>query len=155
MLVDVTKAEEEVLSGIRESRKYKEGNFEIRYIEFVAETRSIVEAAKMYIIDNYKKVNDYKTLHLMLRCANHEGTQYFGTKSKKKRGQSEIFNKLINELNDKTIEIKTFDAAVYDWTDGDFSVTLNGVNYNWIDSNSIIDIAAHIERKLDNGNKIL
>jgi hypothetical protein len=91
----------------------------------------------------------------MLRCVNHEGTQYFGTKSKKKGGQSEIFNKLINELNDKTIEIKTFDAAVYDWTDGDFSVTLNGVNYNWIDSNSIIDIAAHIERKLDNGNKIL
>ena len=77
MLVDVTKAEEEVLSGIRESRKYKEGNFEIRYIEFVAETRSIVEAAKVYIIDNYKKVNDYKTLHLMLRCVNHEGTQYF------------------------------------------------------------------------------
>jgi hypothetical protein len=155
MLVDVTKAEEEVLSGIRESRKYKEGNFEIRYIEFVAETRSIVEAAKMYIIDNYKKVNDYKTLHLMLRCVNHEGTQYFGTKSKKKGGQSEIFNKLINELNDKTIEIKTFDEAVYDWTDGDFSVTLNGVNYNWIDDNSIIDIASHIERKLDNGNKIL
>jgi len=155
MLVDVTKAEEEVLSGIRESRKYKEGNFEIRYIEFVAETRSIVEAAKVYIIDNYKKVNDYKTLHLMLRCVNHEGTQYFGTKSKRGKSRSEVLNKIIDEINEKTIEIKKFDAAVYDWTDGDFSVTFNGVNYNWIDSNSIIDIAAHIERKLDDGNKIL
>lgn len=155
MLVDVTKAEEEVLSGIRESRKYKEGNFEIRYIEFVAETRSIVEAAKVYIIDNYKKVNDYKTLHLMLRCVNHEGTQYFGTKSKRGKSRSEVLNKIIDEINEKTIEIKKFDAAVYDWTDGDFSVTFNGVNYNWIDSNSIIDIAAYIERKLDNGNKIL
>ena len=38
---------------------------------------------------------------------------------------------------------------------GDFSVVFNGESYNWIDSNSIIDIAAHIERKLDNGNKIL
>jgi hypothetical protein len=155
MLVDVTKAEEEVLLGIRESRKYKEGNFEIRYIEFVAETRSIVEAAKVYIIDNYKKVNDYKTLHLMLRCVNHEGTQYFGTKSKRGKSRSEVLNKIIDEINEKTIEIKKFDAAVYDWTDGDFSVTFNGVNYNWIDSNSIIDIAAYIERKLDNGNKIL
>ena len=141
MLVDVTKAEEEVLSGIRESRKYKEGNFEIRYIEFVAETRSIVEAAKVYIIDNYKKVNDYKTLHLMLRCVNHEGTQYFGTKSKRGKSRSEVLNKIIDEINEKTIEIKKFDAAVYDWTDGDFSVTFNGVNYNWIDSNSIIDIS--------------
>ena len=155
MLVDVTKAEEEVLSGIRESRKYKEGNFEIRYIEFVAETRSIVEAAKVYIIDNYKKVNDYKTLHLMLRCVNHEGTQYFGTKSKRGKSRSEVLNKIIDEINEKTIEIKKFDAAVYDWTDGDFSVTFNGVNYNWIDDNSIIDIASHIERKLDNDNKII
>jgi hypothetical protein len=155
MLVDISKGEEEVLSIIREGKKYNEGNFEIRYIEFSAEVRSLVEAAKIYILDNYKKVKDYKTLHLMLRCANHEGTQYFGTKSKGGKGGSEIFNKLINELNKQTTEIKKFDAAVYDWTDGDFSVTFNGVNYNWIDSNSIIDIAAHIERKLDNGNKIL
>jgi hypothetical protein len=155
MLVDISKGEEEILSIIRGGKKYNEGNFETRYIEFSAEVRTLVEAAKVYILDNYKKVKDYKTLHLMLRCANHEGTQYFGTRSKRSKEGSKIFNKLINELNKQTIEIKKFDAAVYDWTDGDFSVTFNGVNYNWIDSNSIIDIAAHIERKLDNGNKIL
>jgi hypothetical protein len=155
MLVDVTKAEEKVLSGIRESRKYKEGNFETLYIELSAETRSLVEAAKIYILDNYEKVKDYKTLHMMLRCANHEGTVYFGTRSKRGKGGSKIFNDLINELNKQTIEVKTFDKAVYDWTDGDFSVVFNGESYNWIDSNSIIDIAAHIERKLDNDNKIL
>ena len=155
MLVDISKGEEEVLSVIRGGKKYNEGNFEIRYIEFSSEVRTLVEAAKIYIIDNYKKVKDYKELHLMLRCANHEGTQYFGKRSRKSKGGSEIFNKLINELNDQTIEIKKFDAAVYDWTDGDFSVTFNGINYNWIDSNSIIDIAAHIERKIANDNKIL
>ena len=155
MLVDISKGEEEVLSIIRGGKKYNEGNFETRYIEFSAEVRTLVEAAKVYILDNYKKVKDYKTLHLMLRCANHEGTQYFGTRSKRSKGGSEIFNNLINELNKQTTEIKKFDAAVYDWTDGDFSVTFNGINYNWIDSNSIIDIAAHIERKLDSDNKIL
>jgi hypothetical protein len=155
MLVDVSKAQEEVLSVIRESKKYKGGNFETLYIELSAETRSLVESAKVYILDNYEKVKDYKTLHLMLRCVNNEGTQYFGTRSKRNKEGSKVFNDLINELNKQTIEIKTFDEAVYDWTDGDFSVTFNGVNYNWIDSNSIIDIAAHIERKLDNDNKIL
>ena len=155
MLVDISKGEEEVLSIIREGKKYKDGNFETRYLEFVSETRSIVEAAKVYILDNYEKVKDYKTLHLMLRCANHEGTQYFGTKSKRSKGGSKIFNDLINELNKQTIEVKTFDKAVYDWSDGDFSVVFNGESYNWIDSNSIIDIAGHIERKLDNDNKIL
>lgn len=155
MLVDISKGEEEVLSLIRGGQKYKERDFETRYVEFSTEVRSVIEAAKIYILDNYEKVKDYKTLHLMMRCANHEGTQYFGTKSKRNGGQSKIFNKLIKELNDKTIEIKTFDKAVYDWTDGDFSVVFNGVSYNWIDGSSIIDIASHIERKLDNGNKIL
>jgi len=155
MLVDISKGEEEVLSIIREGKKYKGGNFETLYIELSAETRSLVEAAKIYILDNYEKVKDYKTLHMMLRCANHEGTQYFGTRSKRSKGGSKIFNDLINELNKQTIEIKTFDKAIYDWTDGDFSVVFNGESYNWIDSNSIIDIAAHIERKLDNDNKIL
>ena len=155
MLVDISKGEEEVLSLIRGGQKYKERDFETRYVEFSTEVRSVIEAAKIYILDNYEKVKNYKTLHLMMRCANHEGTQYFGTKSKRNGGQSKIFNKLIKELNDKTIEIKTFDKAVYDWTDGDFSVVFNGVSYNWIDGSSIIDIASHIERKLDNGNKIL
>ena len=158
MLVDLSKGEEEVLSGIRSGKKYKEGNFETRYIEFSMEIRSIVEAAKIYILDNYEKVKDYKDLHLMLRCVNHEGTQYFGKRSKpKKEGAkgSGRLRKVIAELDKQTIEIKKFDKAVYDWTDGDFSVTFNGVDYNWIDSSSIIDIASHIERKLDNDNKVL
>ena len=149
MLVDLSKSENEVLDSIRNSEKYKNANFDENYVNLTAEIRRVVEAAKIYILDNYKKVKDYKELHLMLRCANHEGTQYFGKRSRKrKKGGSEIFNKLIAELDEKTIEIKKFDEAVYDWTDGDFSVVFNGVSYNWIDSTSIIDIASHIERKL-------
>ena len=149
MLVDLSKSENEVLDSIRNSEKYKNANFDENYVNLTVEIRRVVEAAKIYILDNYKKVKDYKELHLMLRCANHEGTQYFGKRSRKrKKGGSEIFNKLIAELDEKTIEIKKFDEAVYDWTDGDFSVVFNGISYNWIDSTSIIDIAAHIERKL-------
>ena len=154
MLVDLSKSEKEVLDSIRNSEKYKNANFDENYVNLTVEIRRVVEAAKIYILDNYKKVKDYKELHLMLRCANHEGTQYFGKRSrKKKNGGSEIFNKLIAELDEKTIEIKKFNEAVYDWTDGDFSVVFNGVSYNWIDSNSIVDIAAHIERKLSEVKK--
>ena len=46
------------------------------------------------------------------------------------------------------IEISKFDSAVYDWSDGDFSVVFNGVGYNWIDGQSIIDIADYIEYRL-------
>jgi hypothetical protein len=147
MLVDLSKSENEVLDSIRSSEKYKNANFDENYMQLSIEIRSLVESAKIYILDNYKKVKDYKDLHLMLRCSNHEGTQYFGKKSRRsKKGGSEIFNKLIAEIDEKTIEIEKFDEAVYDWSDGDFSVVFNGVSYNWIDANSIIDIASYIEK---------
>jgi hypothetical protein len=60
MLVDISKREEEVLSVIREGKKYNEGNFEILYIEFSTEIKTLVEAAKIYILDNYKKVKILK-----------------------------------------------------------------------------------------------
>ena len=151
MLVDVSKSEQEVLDAIRNTEKYKRGDFERYYVESTVEIRRIVEAAKIYILDNYQKVDDYAELHLMLRCANHEGTCYFGKKSrrtKKSSTTSKVFAKMLKELDDQTIEIKSFDQAIYDWTDGDFSVVFNGISYNWIDATSIIDIASHIERKL-------
>jgi len=60
MLVDISKREEEVLSVIREGKKYNEGNFEILCIEFSTEIKTLVEAAKIYILDNYKKVKILK-----------------------------------------------------------------------------------------------
>ena len=152
MLVDLSREEEDVLNSIRNSEKYKSGNFGKTYISAFAELRRVVEAAKIYVLDNYQKVDDYWDLHLMLTCVNHKGKVYFGPKSKrprKKKGEKEsVFDRMIKEIDKQTIEVKTFDKAVYDWTDGDFSVVLNGINYNWIDSNSIVDIAAHIENKL-------
>lgn len=152
MLIDLSREEEEVLSSIRHSQKYKSGNFGRAYISSLAELRGVVEAAKIYILDNYKKIDNYRELHLMLVCANHKGKVYFGQRSKtpkKKGGKESPLTRLIKEIDKKTIEIKTFDKAVYDWTDGDFSVVFNGVDYNWIDSNSIVDIASYIEKKLE------
>ena len=152
MLVDLSKSEQEVLNNIRSTEKYKLGEFRKNFIQFSAEVRRTIEAAKIYILDNYQKVEDYSDLSLMLRCANHEGTKYFGKKEnrtkKKEKGKNTILSDLLAEMEREKIEISKFDSAVYDWSDGDFSVVFNGIPYNWIDGESIIDIASYIESKL-------
>ena len=150
MLVDLSKSENEVLEGIRKSKKYKEGNFNEIYLQLNREFSDVISAAKIYILDNYQKVSDYSDLSLILRCANHKGSRYFGKKSKPRMGAntSSVLKNMLSELDKETIQIEKFDKAVYDWSDGDFSVTFNGVGYNWIDSNSIVDIAHYIEEKL-------
>lgn len=152
MLVDLSKNEQEILDSIRGSEKYKGKNFQMTYISAFAELKRITEAAKIYVLDNYQKVEDYSDLHLMIRCANHPKTCYFGKKSKTDfpKSGSKVMARILKEIDNETIEIISLDKAVYDWTDGDFSVVINGVGYNWIDDNSIVDIASYIEKKLGN-----
>jgi hypothetical protein len=148
MLVDISKGEEEVLNSIRNSKKYKDKSFGIAYYSAVSEMRKIVAAAKIYILDNYQKIQNYSDLSLMLRCANHKGTVYIGKKNQERKFSSEILASVMKEIEEKTIQVDKFDLAVYDWSDGDFSVVFNDVSYNWIDSDSIISIANHIENEL-------
>lgn len=149
MLVDLSKSENEVLNYIRNSEKYQLKNFDSEYNRLRSEISKVVSAAKIYIVDNHKKINDYKDLSLMLRCANHDNTVYIGRKEKRKKRKSGIIDKILAELNRVTIEVDVFNEAIYDWSDGDFSVVFNGVGYNWIDSNSIINIANYIEERID------
>ena len=73
MLVDLSKSEEEVLNSLRSSVKYSEKNFLEAHDSLSLEIRRVIEAAKIYILDNYEKVADYSDLSLMLKCGNHEG----------------------------------------------------------------------------------
>lgn len=152
MLVDLSKSEQEVLDNLRATEKYKSGEFRKNYIQFSAEVRRTIEAAKIYILDNYQKIENYSELSLILRCANHDGTKYFGKKRikrrEKKNGKNTILSDLLADMERERIEISKFDLAVYDWSDGDFSVVFNGIPYNWIDGESIIDIASYIESRL-------
>jgi hypothetical protein len=152
MLIDLSKSEQEVLNGIRNSEQYSNKDFSGNYFRLSGELGMVVGAAKIYILDNYEKVKDYSDLSLILRCANHEGTKYFGKKmerrSKKEGSSSRVISEMMRELDKERIEIKEFDKAVYDWSDGDFSVVFNGVSYNWIDSMSIIELASYIEERI-------
>jgi hypothetical protein len=168
MLVDVSKNEQEVLEALRTDWFYLTGSFGREYEQRVRETRKLVEVAKIYVLDNYSKVKSWRNLWTTIRAANYDNLVYIHkrdselrkerrlrqkTNGKENRPRArkmrlEKFEDIFKELDKKTVSPKTFTGAVYDWTDGDFSVKINGKWYNWINAQAIIDIAAYIEEQL-------
>lgn len=145
---ELAESEKRVLDYIRSTKEYSEMNFQDNDSKLWAAQNSLLEAAKIYIVDHYKEVNDYADLHLILRSGATGLKFYFGPKMGDRISKSRIISEMLRDLDDRTITIETFDGAIYDWSDGDFSVVFNGVPYNWIDSDSVINIASHIEEKL-------
>lgn len=149
--------EDKVLDSIRKSPAYSIGSFRREWLECLSRAQMVSSAAKIYVLDNYKKVSDYS--ELSLRLIHNQGKQYFGLRDRRSnerketpRKTSPVLERISKELDDKTIQIDSFDEAVYDWTDGDFSVSFNGVWYLWIDDESVVSIASFIEKKLTDGN---
>jgi hypothetical protein len=165
---DLDKTENEILDAIRQNPEYGEANFSENLRLLLSKTSVLIQSAKIYILDNYKNVEDYSDLSLKLTAGISGETFYFGKKRKDRkkieREKSEAvkkleaiakpakpnprIEKLLRELDEKTTEIKTIDNVWYDWTDGDFSISINGSEYLWIDDRSIITIADYINKKL-------
>jgi hypothetical protein len=145
---ELTEAEKRALDYIRSTREYAEMDFQDNNSKLWVAQNSLVTAAKIYIVDHYKEVNDYSDLHLILRSGASGLKFYFGPKTGDRVSKSPIIREILKSLDEETITIETFDEAIYDWSDGDFSVVFNGVSYNWIDSESVIGIASYIEEKL-------
>lgn len=153
MLVDLSKSESEVLDSLRKSEAYTEKNFEESFFSLRSKMGKILAAAKIYILDNYEKISDWSDLMTTLYTVNHENPVYVRTRRKKSKGtkrKSETLTKLLERIEKKTVQPKTLEKVVYDWTDGDISIKMNGKWYNRINRNpeSIIDIASYIETKL-------
>jgi hypothetical protein len=145
---ELAEAEKRALDRIRSTEEYQVMDFQDSNSKLWVAQNSLIEAAKIYIIDHYKDVDDYADLHLILRSGATGLKFYFGPKMGKGISKSRIISEMLSDLDERTITIETFDKAIYDWSDGDFSVVFNGVPYNWIDSDSVINIASHIEEKL-------
>jgi hypothetical protein len=178
MLVSIPlDGEEGVYKRLRESEFYK-GNFGKEYYQRIHEARSVVEAAKIYIMDNYAKVKDWTEVHFNLVGYGEKERSdrvYFGMKDAERKRRyppkprpepkeskralrAERMPKLaamLKRMDEEKIQVETFEA-VYDWTDGDFSITVNGKEYWWIDHHNpdaIIEIAHFIENQLQNGEQ--
>lgn len=165
--------EEEVYKRLRESEFYK-GNFGKEYYQRYSEMNKVVEAAKMYIIDNYQKISDWTELHFKLRVyGENKSTVDFGMKDEERKRRyppkpksesksrlrqlaeeykSPYIAEMLKRIDNERIQVETFEA-VYDWTDGDFSITVNGKEYWWIDHqnpDAVIEIAHFIEKNISN-----
>lgn len=173
--IDFSQDEENTLNLIRSKESYSRESFYPNYSRILSELGSLVAGAKIYILDNYKKVKDYSDLSMILTSGASGERVHLGKKradrvkkpepeptekmkkflaTVKPAPVSKRVQKMLDDLDSKMITVSTFDEAVYDWTDGDFSVTLNGKSYLWITSESIIEIAHYIETKLKEQDEI-
>ncbi len=173
MLVDLSIGEEEKLRRLRESQEYGKREFGKEYYQRQYEMSRIVEVAKIYILDNYEKIKYWDALHFNLygyggkdRIRLHFGMKDIESKMRRKKkprpkpkeGKRRLrrerfpsFAKAMKKLDDETIQVRSIERVVYDWTDGDFSIRVNGTWYNWINHRNpeaIIEIAHYIEENL-------
>jgi hypothetical protein len=151
-----------------------EGDYMKEYHKYQEAMHHIAEFAKMYILENYEKVKDWSELDVKLRHGldgtkvefyNHykkpfeapepsERMKKFLTLVSKEepRKKSDTFLKLMDEIEETNKKrhnpIVTFDQAILDTSDGDFSVKINGQDFYWITDRPIIVIADYIEQQL-------
>lgn len=152
-----------------------EGDYRAEYEKHREAMYHIAEFAKMYILENYEKVKDWSELDIKIKHnLSGERTEFYNhykkpvppkepsEKMKKflklvspeKTKRSESMQKIFDEMEErdkaKHNPIVSFDSAVLDTTDGDFSVKINGQDFYWIDDKPIIEIADYIEEQLKN-----
>lgn len=159
MLVDISRNEDEVLDSIRKSDWYADGNFMKEFFRLQGNISSLITSSKIYVLDNYQKIEDWSELSLRLYHNKSQGQpNRFGLKEEERKRRyppmkskgniksvrSPILEGFMKKIDDETTQIETLCDCVYDWTDGDFSLKINGVDYLWIDGESVKIGRAHV-----------
>ena len=144
----------------KRSPAYVENGIEEAYMQHLANSWVVVECAKLYILKNWKRIKDWSKLDVEIRDNTKKSTWYYSytksshSKPTKKSTDKEkkilsAFEELSQQLDKEEKKghnpVKSLTDVVLDPTDGDFSLTINGHPHLWIDSESIVVIAAFIE----------
>ena len=116
----------------------------------------IAESAKLYIEKNGNKVTDWTGLNLYLPDKNMPGKNVHYYKSEYKpvkdgKTRSPVLDKMLNKIAKENSPVNTLEYC-YD-TDGDFSITVNGKEYLFIDDEAVITIADYIEQQIKANKK--
>lgn len=174
MLRRVFLEEEDYKNHWKSSVFWVDGDYKKEYHKYQEAMHHIAEFAKMYILENYQKVKDWSELDLKIthqldgtreEFYNHYKKPFEAPEPSERmkkflklvskeepRKKSDTFQKLMDEIEEtnkkKHNPIVTFDQAVLDTTDGDFSVKINGQDFYWITDRPIIEIADYIEQQL-------
>jgi hypothetical protein len=148
-------SEEAYEAAYKTSEFWTDSGFLDAYQKYESAKCHTTDCAKIYILKNWKKIQDWTDLHLIV---NHgptgEETEYFkyvpdsrtGTYSK---ALADVIARM--ELDDQKRHnpIVSFDEVLLDPTDGDFSITINGKEHWWISNEPIIVLANYIEKNLN------
>lgn len=145
----------------KRSEFFTEDDFMEKYRKHMVAMQHVSACAKLYIINNWEKVKDWSELELVVRDHNpnkktFEKVTFYKYKERHKDAQKGVsekgLNKFFKEFDDEQREnqnpVVSFGEPVLDFTDGDFSIEINGISFWWIDDSSAISIADYIEKQL-------
>lgn len=143
--------------GYNQSKFYVAKGYMEEYRNHLIAMQHVANIAKSYIYNNWKKVEDWSGLNVILTHGltgnsaeyyNYEesDSKWFTTSGK----VLSFFEDIDAENRRRHNPIISVDDVVLDPSDGDFSITVNGdQEYWWLDDESVIIIADFIEQKLN------
>ena len=134
------------------------------YRDHIAAMEIVAECAKVFIMENWMKVDDWSDLQVVMED-NHPKQDYveyykyedhYSKNGERRKTGSDFMAKMFDKWDAENKKrhnpIIKFEEPVLDPTDGDFSVTVNGRQHLWLSDETVIIIADYIENKLNNVN---
>lgn len=134
-----------VINQARNSSEYKSGKFLNEYALSLYYLNQLVEAAKAFILDYHEEVTNWNDLRIEVQTMddNLKVTSTFFAPVDEGTSYSLM-------LNTNEYEVREIKNVVVDPLTGELSLTINDINWNVVDDESIIDIAHYIEEQLKN-----
>lgn len=151
-------SEEKMKDAYSTCNGWSSSNFMEEYLRKFSEANMIAESAKFYILENWEKVEDWSGLEITLMGAHQKTPIQFYNKELHsppnfhpdyKGGMITRWLERYGESQEQHNPISTFNGVVLDPSDGDFSITVNGIDFLWISYDTIITIADYIEKSLN------
>jgi hypothetical protein len=135
-------------------KEYKlEHDFQNNYYEVLYNASKIASNAKKYIMNNYKSITDWSELSVTVIDGRDGNTvEFYNFDTCSAAGGFIGYEPLKNTLNkwrkEKHNPIVSLTDCCLDKFDDDFSLTINGIEFYWIDDEAVIEIANYIERHI-------
>ena len=149
MMRPVSTTEKENEEVMESSPYFVKNDFLKNYSLHIGGMQIVAECAKIFVLNNYKKVKNWEDFNVVIEDNTGISTDYYNYKEFIPNKSVVNRFKRTNERNKKRHNpIVTLTDCVLDTTDGDFSLTINGKEHWWISDDSIIIIADYVERQL-------
>ena len=155
MFIPCFLSEDSFKKGMQSTNYFLKSGFRVKYNEYLFAIDVVSNCAKLYVLNNYKKVSDWSNLNVTITDGDGIETEFYNYKlmfniEKSSVTMKDVYSELENRREKKHNLVEAITNVVLDYSDGDFSLTINGKDYLWIDDSSIIVIADYIEEQLNN-----